>query len=176
MIRKKINDIILELSNGDIIDQPDIEVIVNAANAELKIGGGVAGAIHRAGDPELEQETRRLAPISPGDAVITSAPNLPNKHIIHCLGPVYGKDQPEEKLLAGCYKKALILADKHQLESIAFPAISTGAFGYPMREAALVAFKSIRNTSAELQHIRLVRFILWSATDFNLHQNVLKEI
>lgn len=176
MIRKKINDIILELSNGDIIDQPDIDVIVNAANSELTAGGGVAGAVHRAGDPELEQETRSLAPISPGDAVITSAPNLSNKHIIHCLGPVYGKDKPEDELLAKCYKNALLLADRHQLESIAFPAISTGVFGYPMREAALVAFKSIRSVSAELQNIRLVRFILWNATDFNLHQNVLKEI
>lgn len=176
MSRKVINKIILELEVGDIIDQPGIDAIVNAGNAQLRIGGGVAGAIHRAGDPELERETQPLAPISPGEAVITSAPNLPNKHIIHCLGPVYGKDKPEEKILENCYKNALALAEEYQLESIAFPSISTGAFGYPMKEAATVAFNTVKDATVNLSHVNLVRFVLWSASDYNIHQDVLKEI
>ncbi|MEX0905481.1 MAG: macro domain-containing protein [Balneolaceae bacterium] len=176
MSRKVINKIIIELEVGDIIDQPGIDAIVNAANARLRIGGGVAGSIHSAGDPELERETQPLAPISPGEAVITSAPNLPNKHIIHCLGPVYGRDKPEDKILENCYKNALALAEEYQLKSIAFPAISTGAFGYPMKKAATVAFNAIKEATAELRHLNLVRFVLWNESDYNIHRDVLKEI
>jgi len=91
----QINDIKLELILGDIAAQQDIEAVVNAANAELKIGGGVAGALHRAAGPELEKACRSLAPINPGEAVITEAFKLPNKYVIHTLGPVYGRDKPE---------------------------------------------------------------------------------
>jgi O-acetyl-ADP-ribose deacetylase len=176
MKRIRFNNVQLELVQGDIADQPDCDAIVNAANAQLRIGGGVAGAIHRKGDPELEQETRKFAPISPGEAVITSAPNLPNKFVIHCLGPVYGKDKPEVKLLKSCYTKALELADEKNVETIAFPAISTGAFGYPMKDAARVAFKTVKEMSAGLKSVRVVRFVLFSATDYNLHLDILKEI
>src|SRR5680860_293920 len=98
---------------GDIANQPDADAVVNAANAELQTGGGVAGAIHRAAGPELYDECRNLAPIKPGEAVITKAYNLSNDYVIHCLGPVYGRDTPEEKFLANCYKNALRLAEKH---------------------------------------------------------------
>ncbi len=120
----------LEVSQGDIANQPDMDAIVNAANAQLKTGGGVAGAIHRAAGPGLGDECRPLAPIKPGEAVITGAHKLPNKYVIHCLGPVYGRDKPEDKLLAACYENALRLADEQQIASLAFPAISAGAFGY----------------------------------------------
>lgn len=176
MKRIRFNNIQLELVQGDIADQPDCDAIVNAANAQLRIGGGVAGAIHKKGDPELEEETRKFAPISPGEAVITSAPNLPNKYVIHCLGPVYGKDKPEDKLLKSCYTKALQLADEKNVETIAFPAISTGAFGYPMKDAARIAFKTVKEMSSEFKSVRVVRFVLFSATDFNLHLDILKEI
>jgi len=171
----EFNEVMVELSNGNIADQPDCDAIVNAANAELKIGGGVAGAIHSVGDPELEELTRPLAPIKPGEAVITEAPNLPNKYVIHCLGPVYGKDKPEDQLLSNCYRNSLILAEENGIESIVFPAISTGAFGYPKKEAAQIAFNTVKKTSAELNNVKYIRFVLFSAADYNLHLSVLKE-
>lgn len=171
----EFNEVMVELMTGDISDQPDCDAIVNAANANLKTGGGVAGAIHRKGDPELEQLTRPFAPINPGEAVITEAPNLPNKHVIHCLGPVYGKDKPEDKLLADCYKNALQIAEDNGVESVAFPAISTGAFGFPMREAANIAFATVKAKSANLNSVKYIRFVLFSAADYNLHLQILKE-
>ncbi len=175
-MERSIGNLTLELKRGDITKQPDMDAIVNAANARLQIGGGVAGAIHRAGDPELEKETRPLAPISPGEAVITSAPGLPNLNVIHCLGPVYGRDEPSDQLLANCYRNALKLADEHKLRSIAFPALSTGAFGYPTIDAARVAFAAIKEMSDTLDHVKLVRFVLWSEQDFETHRKVLEEI
>jgi len=171
----EFNEVMLELSNGNIADQPDCDAIVNAANAELKTGGGVAGAIHSVGDPELEELTKPLAPIKPGEAVITEAPNLPNKYVIHCLGPVYGKDKPADQLLSNCYRNSLLLAEENGIESIVFPAISTGAFGYPMKEAAQIAFNTIKKTSAELTNVKYIRFVLFSAADYNLHLSLLKE-
>jgi O-acetyl-ADP-ribose deacetylase (regulator of RNase III) len=165
----------IELKTGDITQQPDVDAIVNAANAELRIGGGVAGAIHRIGDPELTRETRPLAPIRPGEAVITSAPNLPNKHIIHCLGPVYGRDVPSDKLLANCYRNALELGEEYELESIAFPAISTGAFGYPKRDAAKMAFTSIHEKAESLEFVKLIRFVLFDNRAFEVHKEELEQ-
>lgn len=176
MKKVRFDGLSLELVIGNIVEQDDCDAIVNAANAELRIGGGVAGAIHSIGDPELEKETRSLAPIKPGEAVITSAPNLPNKYIIHCLGPVYGKDKPEDQLLANCYKNALKLAEENKIESIAFPSISTGAFGYPMKEAAAIAFQSVKSMASHLSTVSYVRFVLFSAPDFNIHWDVLKEM
>ncbi|MCC5912850.1 MAG: macro domain-containing protein [Balneolaceae bacterium] len=171
----KFEQIMLELKTGNIADQPDCDAIVNAANAELRTGGGVAGAIHKVGDPQLTELTRSLAPISPGEAVITEAPNMPNKFIIHCLGPVYGKDKPEDKLLADCYRNALDLAEENKIESIVFPAISTGAFGFPKREAANIAFKTVKEKSSGLKHVNYIRFVLFDAADYNLHWDTLKE-
>jgi O-acetyl-ADP-ribose deacetylase (regulator of RNase III) len=103
---------------------------VNAANAQLRSGGGVAGALHRAAGPGLEREASALAPLNPGEAVITSGHDLPNAWVIHCLGPVYGWDHPEDRLLSSCYREALRLAESLGLTSVALPAISTGAFGW----------------------------------------------
>lgn len=175
-MEKSINQLSIELTKGDITNQADIDAIVNAANAELRIGGGVAGAIHRAGDPELEQLTRPLAPISPGEAVITEAPGLPNQYVIHCLGPVYGRDLPSDKLLAGCYRNALQRAEENHITSIAFPAISTGAFGYPMKEAAEIALQTIAEESDTLTLVKLVRFVLWSNDAYRIHKEVLESI
>lgn len=166
----------LELKRGDIASQDDIQAVVNAANAQLKIGGGVAGAIHRAAGPGLEKETRPLAPIKPGEAVITGGHNLPNEYVIHCLGPVYGRDKPEDELLANCYKNALRLAEENDVESIAFPSISTGAFGYPMKEAARVAFKTIKEQAGELSEVNVIRFVLYGKEAMNVHQEAMAKV
>ena len=160
----------LECMQGNIIAQEGIGAVVNAANAHLKSGGGVAGAIHKAAGPDLEKECRPLAPISPGDAVITGGHNLPNRYIIHCLGPVYGVDKPEAELLGNCYRNALLLADRNEIESIAFPAISTGIFGFPLKEAARVALDTVRKTLPQLKHVYLIRFVLFSKDDLEAYE------
>lgn len=162
----------LEIERGDIADQPDMSAVVNAANAQLRTGGGVAGAIHRAAGPGLEEECRPLAPIKPGEAVITKAHNLPNDYVIHCLGPVYGRDKPEDKLLADCYRNALLLADKHKIPSVAFPAISAGAFGYPVEEAAAIAMDTVYKTIPELRHVKTIRIVLFGELDLQEFQKL----
>ncbi|MGB7842123.1 MAG: macro domain-containing protein [Salinimicrobium sp.] len=174
-MEKKISNVQIECRQGDIINQKDCEAIVNAANARLETGGGVAGAIHRAAGPELAKEARPLAPIKPGEAVITKAYRLPNKFVIHCLGPVYGKDKPEDKLLANCYSNALKLAEEKEIQSIAFPAISTGIFGYPIGEAASVAFDTILKTAPSLERVKKIVFVLHSIEDLEVHEKILDE-
>lgn len=171
-----IKGVIVECLRGDISKQHGITAVVNAANAMLRPGGGVAGAIHRAAGPELEKECRKYAPIKPGQAVITGGYNLPNKYVIHCLGPVYGVDHPEEKLLADCYRNALLLADEKEIDSIAFPAISTGAFGYPVREAAEVSLSTVIDIIPKLKHVKRIRFVLYSENDLKIHEETLKRI
>lgn len=156
----ELDGVTIELVAGDIVRQPDMVAVVNAANAHLLPGGGVAGAIHRAAGPGLAEECRPLAPLSPGDAVLTAGHRLPNPHVIHCLGPVYGVDQPSGELLASCYRNALELADRHGLSSVAFPAISTGVFGYPLEPAAEIALGTVLAALPELQSVRKVRFVL----------------
>lgn len=152
----------LEFTIGDITSQDDVDAIVNAANAELGPGGGVAGAIHRGAGPELEQETARLAPLQPGECVLTKGYRLPNPYVIHCLGPRYGIDEPADRLLAQCYESALELAERHQITTIAFPAISTGAFGYLLEEAAAVAVHTVGDRLPAASGIELVRFVLFN--------------
>ncbi len=170
---KQLHGLELEIIVGDISAQSDIDVIVNAANAYLTRGGGVAGAIHRAAGPRLEQECQDLAPIMPGQCVITEAYNLPNKKVIHCLGPVYGQDEPAPELLSSCYSNALRLADENHLQSIAFPAISTGVFGYPLIDAAGVALKTIMDTVPRLKNIHRIRFVLYDKAARECHEQAL---
>ncbi len=167
---KTISGVTIECVEGDIASQRDITAVVNAANAQLRMGGGVAGAIHRAAGPGLAEECRPLAPIKPGEAVITGGHNLPNRYVIHCLGPVYGVDKPEDELLARCYRNALQLADEHKIDSVAFPAISTGAFGYPVEGAARVAFSTIAGTIPKLKNVKKIRFVLHGAKDLDVHE------
>ncbi|MEX2481436.1 MAG: macro domain-containing protein [Gammaproteobacteria bacterium] len=176
MTRRMLHGVIIECVLGDIANQPDMDTVVNAANAELRIGGGVAGAIHRAAGPGLEEECRPLAPIRPGQAVVTGGHNLPNRHVIHCLGPVYGRDEPSDSLLAACYRNALHLAEQNEIPSVAFPAISTGAFGYPMEPAARIALKTIIDELPRLSSVRHIRFVLVDAADLRLHTEVLHEL
>jgi O-acetyl-ADP-ribose deacetylase (regulator of RNase III) len=153
-----------------------MDAIVNAANAELRSGGGVAGAIHRAAGPGLEAECRALAPIQPGQAAITGAHALPNQNIIHCLGPVYGRDHPEDVLLSLCYRNALYLAESNDITRIAFPAISTGAFGYPVEPAARIALKTILDEVPGLVSLEHIRMVLFDAADQRVHARMLMEL
>ena len=172
-MEREISGVTIECVKGDIVKQPDVAAIVNAANAQLRVGGGVAGAIHRAAGPGLEEECLPLAPIRPGDAVITGAHRLPNDYVIHCLGPVYGRDKPEDRLLSDCYGNALHLAEDHGLDSVAFPAISTGIFGYPVAEAAEIALKTVSELAYELENVKRVRIVLHSQRDLEEHEKVL---
>lgn len=175
-MEKRISGITIECIKGDIASQPDIAAIVNAANAQLKMGGGVAGAIHRAAGPGLEKECRPLAPIKPGEAVITGGHKLPNRYVIHCLGPIYGVDKPEDELLANCYRNALRLAEEYRIDSIAFPAISTGAFGYPIEEATEVTFRTIMEILPRLQYVKKIRFVLHSNRDLEIYEKTLSRL
>jgi O-acetyl-ADP-ribose deacetylase len=174
-MKKDFSGVTLECVTGDIAAQADIKAVVNAANAQLRMGGGVAGALHRAAGPELEIECQPLAPIKPGEAVITGGHNLPNSYVIHCLGPVYGIDKPEAELLTNCYRNALQLAEENKIESVAFPSISTGAFGYPIEEATEVAFRTIKEIIPGLKEVRLVRFVLHGVDALTVHENYLEK-
>ncbi|MCA3747615.1 MAG: O-acetyl-ADP-ribose deacetylase [Rubrobacter sp.] len=173
-MRRSFDGLEVEVVRGDITDQPDMEAIVNAANAELMPGGGVAGAIHRAAGPGLAEECRPLAPIRPGQAVITGGHRLPNRHVIHVLGPVYGQDRPEERLLADCYRNALRLAEEHGIPSVAFPAVSAGAFGYPLDEAAHVAVRTVLEEAPRLRGVRRVRFVLFGERELEAFRRALE--
>lgn len=176
MTQRQFGAVTVETVQGDIANQPDLDAIVNAANAELRIGGGVAGAIHRAAGPGLEKECIPLAPIRPGEAVISGGHNLPNAHVIHCLGPVYGRDEPSDQLLASCYRQALQLADQHGIARLGFPAISTGVFGYPLVEAAQVALQAIIDTAPTMETLQLVRFVLFSDADLAVFDRALGDL
>jgi O-acetyl-ADP-ribose deacetylase len=175
-VRQEVHGVTVECVRGDITAQDDVTAVVNAANAGLRSGGGVAGAIHRAAGPGLEEEARPLAPIEPGEAVITGGHDLPNRHVIHTLGPVYGQDRPEAELLANCYRNSLALAEENGIDSIAFPAISTGIFGYPVEEAAEVSLRTVVEEAERLEHVRLIRFVLYGEKDYEFHEKVLSEI
>ncbi|MBA2693837.1 MAG: macro domain-containing protein [Rubrobacter sp.] len=161
-MKRAFGGVEIEVVRGNIVEQPGVDAVVNAANAELMPGGGVAGAIHKAAGPGLAEECRPLAPIQPGEAVITGAHDLPNERVIHALGPVYGSDEPSDELLANCYRNSLRLAEGAGLESVAFPAISTGVFGYPIMEAAEVSIRAVAGEAGRLAGVRLVRFVLFS--------------
>jgi O-acetyl-ADP-ribose deacetylase len=175
-LRRESDGVTVECIRGDITSQEDVTAIVNAANAQLRSGGGVAGAIHRAAGPGLEEECRPLAPIRPGEAVMTGGHDLPNRYVIHTLGPVYGQDHREAELLVSCYRNSLALAEANEIESIAFPAISTGVFGYPLEEAAEVALRTVLESAQRLEHVRLIRFVLFGEQDFEVHQRILSTL
>lgn len=176
MTSRTIAGVTIECIQGDIVDQPDMDAVVNAANAQLAPGGGVAGAIHRAAGPGLARECAPLAPIRPGEAVISGGHDLPNPHVIHCLGPVYGMDEPADELLAACYRNALARAEETGLESVAFPSISTGAFGYPVEPAANIAIGTVVDAAPSLKTVQRLRFVLHSKADLGVYLGALERL
>ena len=171
----KVNDSILELVEGDITQQ-DTEAIVNAANSSLLGGGGVDGAIHRAAGPELLAECRTLGGCPVGEARITRGYRLKAKYVIHAVGPIYRGTPEDAELLASAHRYALRLASEHGITSVAFPAISTGAYGYPMEEAAPVALRTVVDYLRHHPEIRLVRFVLFGRRAYQIYAAALKTI
>jgi len=175
-IRVRLNATDLELLEGDITRQ-DTDAIVNAANSSLLGGGGVDGAIHRAAGPQLLAETRTLNGCQTGDAKITRGYNLKARYIIHAVGPIYIPDDPQAPLLlASAYRRSLEVGQENDLRSIAFPAISTGAYGYPLEEAAVVALTTVSNFIAENTQFEQVRFVLFNQPTLQVFSDALKSI
>ena len=151
----------LEIVQGDLLAQDDLDAIVNAANTELAHGGGIARAIAVAAGPDLEEESVEHPPVRVGDAGITTAGRLPFGAVIHAVGPIWrGGDAGEAELLASAHREALVTAARHGQRRVGFPAISCGIFGYPVEEAAPVAVEAVRETMDEVPAIELVRFVL----------------
>ena len=172
-VHVQIGDSRLELVKGDITQQ-DTEAIVNAANSSLLGGGGVDGAIHRAAGPELLAECRTLGGCPPGEARLTQGYRLKAKYVIHGVGPIYSGSPGDAELLASVHRHALQLASEHGIASVAFPAISTGAYGYPMEEAAPIALRTVIDFMRQHPEIRLVRFVLFGHRAYQTYQAALK--
>ena len=167
----------LELVQGDITQQ-DTDAIVNAANSGLAGGGGVDGAIHRAGGPQIMEECRRIGDCSTGKAVITSGGNLGARYVIHAVGPVYrdGKSG-EAELLASAYRNSLRVAVENNVTSIAFPSLSTGAYRYPVRDAAKIALQTVVDFLKNQKHsLETVRFVLFDEKTFTTYGTILKSL
>jgi O-acetyl-ADP-ribose deacetylase (regulator of RNase III) len=172
----KIGKAALELLQGDITVQ-DTEAIVNAANRSLLGGGGVDGAIHRAAGPELLAECRTLGGCETGEVKITKGYRLKARHVIHTVGPIYAREgNKAPTLLASCYRKSLEIASANKLISIAFPSISTGAYGYPVEEAATIALQTVKDFLRSNEGVDLVRFVLFGEEAFQAYEKALKRL
>jgi O-acetyl-ADP-ribose deacetylase (regulator of RNase III) len=172
----KIGEAQLQLVEGDITQQ-DADAIVNAANSSLLGGGGVDGAIHRAGGPKILEECRQIGGCPTGEARLTTGGNLKARYVIHTVGPIYkGGGHREAELLASCYRESLKLASTKGLTSVAFPSISTGAYGYPMNDAARVALKTVTDYLAQHPEIKLARFVLFGHTAYETYEKALREL
>ena len=172
-LKVKINRSTIELIEGDITREA-VDAIVNAANTTLLGGGGVDGAIHRAGGPAILEECRKIGGCPPGKAVITTGGNLKARYVIHTVGPVWrGGSSGEPKLLASAYKNSLLIAKERGLKSIAFPSISTGAYGYPITDASQVALSTIIEHLKADTSLATVHFILFGENACGIYQKTL---
>ncbi len=170
----QVGQSVLELEEGDITRQ-DTEAIVNAANTSLLGGGGVDGAIHRAGGPKILEECRQLGGCPTGEARITTGGNLQARYVIHTVGPVYRDGlHREPELLASCYRESLKLATAKGIKTVAFPSISTGAYGYPLAAAARIALQTVKAYLAEHPEIERVRFVLFGRAAYAAYETALK--
>ena len=164
----------IELKEGDIT-QLAVDAVVNAANQSLLGGGGVDGAIHRAAGPGLLEECRKLGGCFPGEAKITQGYRLPAQYVIHTVGPIYSGRPEDAEMLANCYKNSLTLADKYNCRTIAFPAISCGAYGYPMEKACEIAVDTVCSALESLHKINKVIFMLFSFDHMGIYKNYLTQ-
>ena len=172
----KIGEAHLEIVEGDITRQ-EVDAIVNAANSSLMMGGGVDRAIHQAGGPQIQEECRRIGGCPTGEARLTTGGNLPARYVIHAVGPIYrGGSQQEAELLASCYRESLKLASAKDLTSVAFPSISTGAYGYPINEAARIALKTVMDYLSQHPEIKLARFVLFGQAAYGAYEKALREL
>jgi O-acetyl-ADP-ribose deacetylase (regulator of RNase III) len=178
-LKIQVNQAVLELVEGDITKQ-DTQAIVNAANSSLLGGGGVDGAIHRAGGPEILAECRMLGGCATGDAKLTTGGRLRAQYVIHAVGPVYAREGAGRaaELLASAYRRCLEVAAENGVRSVAFPSISTGAYGYPMHEAAPIALGTVTDfLSAQDQgSVQLVRFVLYGSRAYEVYRRALIEL
>jgi O-acetyl-ADP-ribose deacetylase (regulator of RNase III) len=164
----------IELIKGDIT-QINADAIVNAANTTLLGGGGVDGAIHRAAGPDLLTECRTLNGCNTGDVKVTGAYNLKSQYIIHAVGPVWrGGNSDEDALLASCYRRSLEVANENNLNSIAFPNISTGVYGFPKERASRISFDTVKNFLTAHSNIQQVIFVCFDEENFQLYQKLLQ--
>ena len=164
-----INGVMLVLTQGDIVKVP-ADAIVNAANSHLGGGGGVDGAIHRAGGPTIMQECRKIGGCSTGSAVATSAGNLPSKYVFHAVGPIYSGKPKDAQLLAMAYKRCLELAEENRIESISFPSLSTGVYGYPLDEAAPIALRTIIEHIQRPTSLKQVTMVLYGGGAYKIYE------
>lgn len=176
MMKTTVYQSTLEVVQGDITHQ-ETEAIGNAANSALAGGGGVDGAIHRAGGPSIMSELKAKYKGCPtGSAVITGGGNLKAKYVIHAVGPRYSGSAKDAELLFSAYRKSLELCTQNKISSIAFPSISTGIYGYPVEEASRIALKTVMDYLKNHPEIKLVRFVLFDSNTYRVYKETLKEL
>ena len=172
MATRTINGVTLALVRGNIVEV-HADAIVNAANSGLRGGGGVDGAIHRAGGPSIMQECRTIGGCPTGEAVVTTAGRLPAKYVFHTVGPIYSGSLDDEHLLTSAYQSCLNLAEQRQIKSIAFPSLSTGIYGYPLELAAPIALHTIIEHIKKPTCLQQVLMVLFGESAYKVHEQAL---
>src|SRR5579863_9236103 len=175
MSTRTINGVTLALLKGNIVEI-QADAIVNAANSYLGGGGGVDGAIHRAGGPTIMQECRKIGGCPTGSAVATSAGNLPAKYVFHAVGPIYSGKDKDAQLLASAYKRCLELAEEHKIESISFPSLSTGVYSYPLNLAAPIALRTIIEHIQQPTGLKQVTVVLYGNDAYRAFEQALEKL
>ena len=175
MATRTINGVTLALMRGNIVEAR-VDAIVNAANSGLRGGGGVDGAIHRAGGPSIMEECRMIGGCPTGEAVVTTAGKLPTKYVFHAVGPIYSGSLDDERLLTSAYQSCLNLAEKHQVKSIAFPSLSTGIYGYPLELAAPIALHTIIEHIKKPTCLQQVLMVLFGESAYKVHEQALDKL
>lgn len=175
MATRTINGVTLALIRGNIVEV-HADALVNAANSGLRGGGGVDGAIHRAGGPSIMEECRKIGGCPTGEAVVTTAGRLPAKYVFHAVGPIYSGSIDDERLLASAYQSCLNLAEQLQVKSISFPSLSTGIYGYPLELAAPIALRTIIEHIKEPTCLQQVLMVLFGESAYKVHEQALDKL
>ena len=175
MATRTINGVTLALMRGNIVEV-QADAIVNAANSGLRGGGGVDGAIHRAGGPSIMEECRKIGGCPTGEAVVTTAGRLPAKYVFHAVGPIYSGRHDDERLLTSAYQSCLNLAEQHKVKSIAFPSLSTGIYGYPLELAAPIALRTIIEHIRKPTCLQQVLMVLFGGSVYKVHEQALNKL